>query len=380
MKIFILAIVALLAVVATAAPTKIVLSRNGPLTESSVLATVTYAKSKYGPRYGLVDNTTDPVVLQDYANAQYYGPVSIGTPAQDFTVVFDTGSSNLWVPSSKCPITSIACDLHHKFLDSASSTYVVNGELWNITYGSGACTGYLGQDSVVLGDLTIKNQVFGEATNLPGLSWIVSKFDGLLGLAFETISVDAVTPVWYNILSQGLVQDPIFGFYLDRNSNATMGGEMTLGGVDDTKYTGDFTYANLVNETYWEFDIGDWSVDGTAQGFCTGATGCHAIADTGTSILVGPTAEMNVLNEKIGAISFDGKGIFLECPDMTKLPTISVEIAGVSFDLSPEQYILQTVSGNETSCLSGFGGMDLPAEIGPLYILEIGRASCRERV
>lgn len=37
-----------------------------------------------------------PVVINDFSNAQYYGPISVGTPPQEFNVIFDTGSSNLW--------------------------------------------------------------------------------------------------------------------------------------------------------------------------------------------------------------------------------------------------------------------------------------------
>ena len=82
-----------------------------------------------------------------------FSPVGIGTAAQAFEVVFDTGSSNLWVPSKEC--ATAGCLLHHKFDPSKSSTYVANKTYFEIQYGSGAVVGYTGQDSVTLAGLTI---------------------------------------------------------------------------------------------------------------------------------------------------------------------------------------------------------------------------------
>ena len=64
--------------------------------------------------------------------------------------------------------------------------------------------------------IAVQGQVFGEATKQPGITFIAAKFDGILGMGYPSIAVDGVTPLFFNMVKQNLVDKPAFGFYLDR--------------------------------------------------------------------------------------------------------------------------------------------------------------------
>ncbi|KAK3640647.1 aspartic proteinase precursor [Elasticomyces elasticus] len=299
-----------------------------------------------------------PVAVSNFLNAQYFSDIAIGTPPQEFKVVLDTGSSNLWVPSQDCG--SIACYLHSKYDHSGSSTYKKNGSEFEIRYGSGELSGYISQDTVQIGDLKLKDQLFAEATAEPGLAFAFGRFDGIMGLGYDTISVNHITPPFYTMIDQGLLDEPVFAFYLG-DTNSGEDSEAIFGGINKDHYTGEMTKIPLRRKAYWEVDLDAITFGGqTAEIEATGA-----ILDTGTSLIALPSTLAELLNKEIGAKKGYNGQYTVECTARDSLPDLTFTLTGHNFTIGPYDYILEV----QGSCISSFMGFDIPEPAGPLAIL-----------
>uniref|UniRef100_A0AC34RIU4 Peptidase A1 domain-containing protein n=1 Tax=Panagrolaimus sp. JU765 TaxID=591449 RepID=A0AC34RIU4_9BILA len=329
-----------------------------------------YLKQKYVKGHKF-NNLAFNEGLSDFENAQYYGTVDIGTPPKTFKILFDTGSSNLWVPCHGCPISNLACDLHTQFDCSASSTCTNTNQDFQIQYGSGSMSGKVVNDVVCFGSAsskycTDKTQGFACAMQEPGLSFVAAKFDGILGMGWDTISVDNLSQPMDQIFNnKALCPEAVFAFWLNRDINGnTNGGEMTLCGTDPAHYIGDIAWEPLTATDYWRINIGGIKIKDTQ---ITGAM--SAIVDTGTSLMAGPTTQVQQIQKIIGAFEVVNGEYEVLCDLVKFLPTVHFTLGGVDFALEPNDYVLKITEEGVSICLSGFMGIDIPAPNGPLWIL-----------
>ena len=213
---------------------------------------------------------------------------------------------------------------------------------------------------VTIGDLKIEGQLFAEATSEPGLAFAFGRFDGIMGLGYDTISVNKIPPPFYKMLEQGLLDEPVFAFYLSDTKNGD-DSEAIFGGVDKDHYTGKMVKIPLRRKAYWEVQLDAITFgDATAEIENTGV-----ILDTGTSLIALPSTLAELLNKEIGAKkSFNGQ-YTVECSKRDSLPDLTFTLTGYNFTIGPYDYILEV----QGSCISSFMGMDFPEPAGPLAIL-----------
>lgn len=307
------------------------------------------------------------IVINDMSDAQYYGTISVGTPPQAFKVVYDTGSSNLWLNDVK-PGFWPWSSKHPAYDSSKSSTYVKNGTKFNIAYGSGPVSGFYSADTVHVGGVDIADYTFAEVNNEKGLgpAWLAGKFDGICGMGWDDISVDHVMTPLRAIVNSKKLDANVFAFFLGSDG---ADGELVLGGVDEAHYTGDFNHVPVIEMVpgkfgYWTIAMDDARVAGASF-----TSTRKAIVDSGTSLMAIPTADFAKLAAKVGAkplapIPPLNKEYTVDCD--AKLPDVDFILGGKKYTLTKADYTLPAGAGK---CLFAFMGMDVPAPAGPLFIL-----------
>ncbi|XP_058244479.1 gastricsin-like [Hemibagrus wyckioides] len=305
---------------------------------------------------------TTTIASMSYADSFYSGVISVGTPPQSFEVLFDTGSSNLWVNSVYC--STQACTAQTQFNPQQSSTYQNTSQTFYMPYGFGAINGIFGYDTVTLAGIQVPNQEIGLSTNEPSQPFLDAPFDGILGLAYPSIAVGNAMPLVDNMMQQGLLEQNLFGIYLSPVGGS--GSEVAFGTVDTNMYQGQISWTPVTAETYWQIGIQEVEISGQQTGWCSQYSGCQAVVDTGTPSLTAPSSLMSSLMYYIGAQQDSYGQYAVDCSQVSNLPTLTFIISGVSFPLGPSYYIQESQSGY---CTVNINPTYVPSQNGqPLWI------------
>ncbi|XP_071569188.1 lysosomal aspartic protease-like [Temnothorax nylanderi] len=293
---------------------------------------------------------TANVSLINYDNLQYYGNIEIGTPPQTFKILFDTGFSDLWVPSKNCDVSQPACWEHNKYDNTQSTTYVPEGVTFNVSYYDAKWEdvklyGNLSNDNVIIGGLGVTSQKFGEVFNFSKgfLPW--AQCDGVLGMGFPALSAFKQPSVFQNMIDREMVSQPIFSFYLNRNLTDVFGGELILGGTDSSHYKGEFTYVNVTQKKYWQITMDKFQI----KNYTSCSESCQAIVDTGYTRIAGPQLTIEVIYKEIGVVNDT-----VNCDKISQFPDINFVIGGKTFRLTGQDYILKLGAEFGGKCIPGF--------------------------
>ncbi|KAK6906397.1 hypothetical protein I203_100382 [Kwoniella mangroviensis CBS 8507] len=301
-------------------------------------------------------------------DASYSGQVTIGTPAQDFLLIMDTGSSDLWVAGSTCESSS--CTGVSSFNAQDSSSYNTDNSAFNISYGSGDADGYLATDTVSLAGFTVTGQTFAVVTSTTA-RLISAPLSGLMGLAWKSIASSKATPFWQALAASGSWSDPEMGFYLARyrgdnsaSSVESQGGELILGGTNSSKYTGSINYISIDQSDldYWRIPAQAVTVQGSQVSI---GSNPQAAIDTGTTLIGVPSQVAEAIYSQISdsqALSassgYDG---YYQYPCDTTV-NVTIQFGGLSYSISNADMNLGSFTRDNSMCTGAFFAMDLSSQ------------------
>mmetsp|Transcript_32830 Transcript_32830/g.32053 ORF Transcript_32830/g.32053 Transcript_32830/m.32053 type:complete len:311 (+) Transcript_32830:20-952(+) len=268
-----------------------------------------------GSKKFLQQSNMEVLPLGDYENTQYFIQADIGTPRQSFTVIPDTGSSNLWVYSSKCD--SYVCTYHENYDSDKSSSYVADGQDFYISYGSGDIEGYTSRDVTYLGDYYAPNFGFGEIMAAKGVAFYASQMSGIMGLGYDTISINGL-PTFVD--SAENLEEKSFTFYLNTLPEESY---FQIPGYDESKFMSEFNFHPIEEKAYWSIKFNHAYQSGKDK---IDASKYLAVIDSGTSLIMGPSEIIAPLLEDIK--------VHRMCRDVELLPDITFNFNDIEYTLN----------------------------------------------
>jgi len=288
----------------------------------------------------------------------FYLVVSVGTPPQTMRMSFDMSTGDSFLPSSRCETK--ACLTRSRYDSATSSTYQANGTPYDVGYGQNI-SGSLSTDTVSMAGLDIEGQTFGEITQLRNQWYLKLPNDGSMGLgrAFTSPALNATPTVLDNMVTQGLIPRRELGLWLGPS-----GGELTLGGIREDRYTGNLTTVPIHEiGAAWYIDV-DGIELGDQSGDLCGNSSCQALAIAASPYFVLSYEQAAMLNKRIGASPMFIPGYYvLDCTQLHKLPPLTFTIGGRKFEMSGFDYtVVHYYEGRVQQCSSGFLGAAFPEE------------------
>lgn len=277
----------------------------------------------------------------------YLGNITIGEGCeQTITVVFDTGSSDLWV-STHVPQKK----WHQSFFSNLSNTFQPLGKNFSMKYGTGQANGTYGRDVVKVNGYRVTDQTFAVVTELDDyfMDW---NSNGILGMGFSALSRTQENPLPYKIYTQGLVTENMFGFWFNPNKSSPLAGEVYFGGYDQNYIDGPIDYVPLSRAAYWEIKIARFTIEDDF--WPMNETNLAAMVDTGTSFMFLPDPFYSKLNNTFNERTKNGT--VCDPQDFPNYPSITFDIVTTkglkSYTLTHEDYLSMNyeAEGDEEKC------------------------------
>ncbi|KIJ46567.1 hypothetical protein M422DRAFT_249717 [Sphaerobolus stellatus SS14] len=287
-------------------------------------------------------------LIDEEDDSEWAGTIQIGTPGQSFLIDFDTGSSDLWVPSSNC--RSATCSTKHKYTPSSSGTSIAKSGTFSIEYGDGSTvSGPIFSDTVTVAGVKAVNQTFSAVTTLSS-SFQGDPIDGVLGMAFPQLSNLDADPFFNTAYLQGAVSQGVFAFKL-----ASTGSVLDLGSTNPDQYSGSVEYHDI------ETSSGFWQATGAkiVIDHATRVSGFDTVIDSGTTIMYGPPSAVKTVYAAIpGAKLFDTENGFYSFPCSSN-HRVAFSWGGKQWDVTAANFNLGQTESGSTQCVGAIAGQDL---------------------